>query len=120
MDKIDVSYLKWEEFYKTDFCPKFNFYRNNIDKFQENSEDACNELFNSAIRLMQLYLSNNGIFKNDSLSVIRECFYIDFLEDGEAWIDAYYYFSNLDASCSFNKKFFEIFISLNDKFAGII
>ena len=93
--KRETKYTKWVDIYN-------NHYRFALDNLKINLEVAPNdkimelisEVYVSAIKTLKLYLRNNGLFKHTSLDVIKECFYIDFIENGEDWIEIYEYFES--------------------------
>ena len=97
-NKRETKYTKWTDFYN-------NHYKIALDNLKTSLRTASNgkitELLNEvylfSIKTLHLYLSNNGLFKQTNIDVIKESFYIDFIENGEDWIEIYEYFENPNA-----------------------
>ena len=122
--KREAKYTKWLDIYN-------NHYRIALDNFERNLDalpndkiiELINEVYIAAIETLRVYLRNNGLFKQTNLDVIKESFYIDFIENGEDWIEIYEYFENpkelLEYSV-FIKKCLDVFDSLDKKLIGVL
>lgn len=120
-NKREVKYTNWVDFYN-------NNYKVLLEKFNESPEitsnfDLLEELYSSAIETLRIYLRNNGLFKQTNLDIIKECFYIDFIEDGEEWIDLFEQFEiskDKLIDSFFINKCATTFNRLNEKFIGVL
>ena len=123
-NKREVKYTKWVDSYNDHYKIALNNFKMGL-KAVPNDEiiKLINEVYASALKTLRLYLANNGLFKQTNLDVIKESFYIDFIEDGEEWIEI---FEQLEISndapidSNFIDKCTTTFDRLNEKFIGVL
>ena len=86
------NYIHWRDYYKRNFSEAYQKalqYRLDSGKGenpQSTAFDIYAELFSKSVELLELYLLNNGLFQFDMYEIIRECYYINFLDDGDEWL----------------------------------
>lgn len=123
-NKRDVSYTKWVDFYNSHFKNTLNKLITNIENEPNNIRILiCKEVYECALQTLKIYLRNNGLFKETNCDVIKESFYIDFIENGEDWIEIFEYFENSDkliTDSDFINKCLEAFNILDKKFIGAL
>lgn len=89
---MEEIYQIWLNYYRIEFLPIFQemcdirLKNNSVDfgeiciKYAELVEKSCT--------LIQRFLSYNGLFQFNNSDVLREAFYVEFIDDGETWFDA--------------------------------
>jgi len=92
--------IRWKFCYKDDFLPKFKDMQAaivDIDEmiandmfdnvYQVKFFKAFKSLFDGAVKTLKSYLRYQGIFQTEVLEIIKEAFYVEFIEDGQTWVD---------------------------------
>ena len=119
-----AKYTKWTDIYNTQYRVALNNLKVALETATKDSIINCiHNVYNSGIHTLLIYLRNNGFFKHDNLSVIKESIYIDFIEDGEDWIKIYEILENSNNTTfdfGFINKCVNAFIKLDEKFLGAI
>lgn len=125
---MNVEYTHWEEYYKNSYSLIFEQSQAIYSKIIEQNGgdtktliDATKDIFQASCYLLNLYLCNNGFFQTESRNIIKHAFFVNFLTDGDEWIemgdllysDMLVYFE--DVIEFIIKKFF-IFEKLKNKF----
>ena len=86
------SKTRWIKFYKEEFLPIYKHVcclRSNITNYTSNDIFVYySELVDASCTLIKYYLAYNGLFQFSRIEVLREAFYIEFIEDGDIWSDA--------------------------------
>ena len=122
--KREAKYTKWVDFYNNHFKIVLNNFKTSVETVPNDKKiELINEVYTSAIDTLRIYLRNNGLFKETNLDVIKECFYIDFIEDGEDWIEIFELIENSDeipTDPDFITKCINTFNRLDKKFIGAI
>ena len=91
MEKLrEAKYTKWVDYYNNNYKKALSNCNVSFETTPNNKMiELINEAYSSAIDTLRIYLRNNGLFKATSLDVIKESFYIDFIDDGEDWIEIF-------------------------------
>ncbi|MBR1943195.1 nucleotidyltransferase substrate binding protein [bacterium] len=92
--------IRWKFCYEGDFLPKFKDMQTAIEDiddmiakgmfdnaYQVKFFKAFKSLFDGAVKTLKSYLRYQGIFQTEVLEVIKEAFYVEIIEDGQAWVD---------------------------------
>lgn len=120
--KREAKYTKWVDFYNNHYRIALNNFKASLEAVpNEKIIELIREVYIAAIKTLSVYLRNNGLFKQTNLDVIKECFYIDFIENGEDWIEIYEYFESsnkLLTDSDLIKKCLDMFNSLDKKLIG--
>jgi len=129
------NFIRWNDYYKKTFS---DAYHTALDYRVQNeagnaSQDSAFEIYKNlllkSIELLKFYLHNNGLFQFDMYEVVRECYYINFLNDGEEWITLLNLYNlvkkdskqtNKDLFISWTSGNFEIFDHLDDNFNKMV
>ena len=91
----DLSYILWSDYYKDDFLPEYSEIKSDIEGDSSeilSSEEANRKLINlyySACKLLDLYISYNGVFKNNQKDIIKSSFRYGVIGFGDEWIELY-------------------------------
>lgn len=94
MDFIMTEYVRYQDYYENSFLPLYDDLKKcQVPEFNNDilHIQLCDKfviLFEAAYLLLKYYLHNNGLFQFNEADVIRECFYIEILQDGEEWMSA--------------------------------
>lgn len=123
-NKREAKYTKWVDSYNDHYKIALNNFKTGLEAVPNDKIiKLINNVYISAIETLRLYLRNNGLFKQTNLDVIKECFYIDFIENGEEWIELFEYFEGSNKILMISelvKKSLDIFNELDKKFIGAL
>ena len=129
------NYIHWNDYYARTFSKAYNnaleymAQSETESDLRERSFELYKDLFIKSIELLKLYLHNNGLFLFDMYEIIRECYYINFLNDGEEWITLLNIYTLLDKEntkenqnlfTSWAAGNFELFDHLDDTFNKMV
>ena len=83
------KYLYWKEYYTEEWLSRYNGIKDllsQVDYDIPNMYNRFRKFYYSSIKLIQLYLSNNGSPYDNNVEIIRIAFRFCFLDDGDTWM----------------------------------
>lgn len=109
---------RWVLRYEGDFYPKYQELLTLLQNLQKD-KDNCDfnytanyiflsqkfiKMFDGLIKTLREFLQYQGIFQISQMEVIKECFYDEIFEDGQVWIDMFFYVNKLRLDVSLSSK----------------
>ena len=90
-----ANYIHWQDYYRQNFLKAFYTAKNSIENMNIDAKTIY-DLVDKTVTTLRYFLQNNGIFYFSDIDVIRQAFYIEFLEDGDALMEIYSLLKNID------------------------
>ena len=118
-----TEYTKFEDYFKNTFVPKFERTESILNSAKDDMlYEEFITLFGVSFLLLKYYLQNNGIFQFREKDVLREAFYIEFLEHGEEWmlLEQIRTIGTPEEIVKAFKTYFFLFVDLKNKFRGLV
>ena len=126
------KYIDFKSYYINNFKIRYESavkIKNSDCNMQQKYEELI-ILFETSFLLLKYYLQNNGLFQFTEQEVLREAFYIDFLDDGEEWMEVCTIIKDIHSK-GFSESNYEhiqyiydnlffIFSNLNNKFLRLV
>ena len=129
---MKTEYIHWEDYYTGEYKKVYDAMQLAYSQMiKANGGDArmlievtCN-IYYASCCLLKFYLINNGFFSTTNREVLKHAFYINFITDGDEWIemgDLIYSREPVDIRyvVNFIIENFSIFEKLNNKFKEML
>lgn len=114
--------IRWQFCYEGNFCPYLEDLKNSVkdteEKINNNQFDEESRrkfllsfkiVFYGAIKTLRWYLRYQGIFQTKDFEVIKEAFYTEIIENGQAWVDIFFDINEWNKNIiSFNENAFSV------------
>lgn len=136
-----ANFITWNVYYYSDFIKMYNEASQKRDLMLVSSNQRLSQqdieilvniytsLFGMSCDILKLYLTNNGIFQFDTREIIKESYYIEFIKNGEEWMNGLDLYEKLQSNdieqylpefLNFYTNCFYIFEDLKNTFKNMV